>query len=111
HEADLRSQIAETSKDIKALEREKRRWKDEAFIEAQARKRFGYVMPGETSYMVIDENGDPLDSPDELADPEAPPVEIPDAWWDTAWGSIEAAGNPEKTRRANTPAQKIEPEQ
>ena len=28
----------------------------------QARERFGYVMPGETTYLVLDENGEPLES-------------------------------------------------
>lgn len=110
HTAELHAQIAETSEGISALEREKRRWKDEAYIEAQARLRFGYVMPGETSYMVIDENGDPLEATDELADPATVPVDVPPAWWDTFWGSLEAAGNPEKAQEENTPAQKIESE-
>ena len=41
-------------RDIKALEREKRRWADDEYVKAQARERFGWVMPGETSYQVID---------------------------------------------------------
>jgi hypothetical protein len=106
HTADLQAQIADTTKDIEALEREKRRWQDEAYVEAQARQRFGYVMPGETSYLVLDEKGEPLDSPDELADPETAPTVVPDAWWDTAWRSVEAAGNPEEHLKG--PARKIE---
>ena len=31
-------------------------------MQAQARARFGYLMPGETSYVVLDEDGDPLES-------------------------------------------------
>ncbi len=31
-------------------------------MQAQARERFGYLMPGETSYVVLDENGQPLES-------------------------------------------------
>ena len=36
----------------------------------QARERFGWVMPGETSYQVIDRDGKPLERGDELTDPE-----------------------------------------
>ena len=60
HIDDLRSQIATSQKDITALEREKGRWKDDAFVETQARERFGWVLPGETSYQVIDRDGKPL---------------------------------------------------
>ena len=62
HIDDLKAQIAQREADIDELEREKRRWHDPAYVEAQARDRFGYVMPGETSYVVLDEDGEPLES-------------------------------------------------
>ena len=49
HINDLRAQIDSSERDIKALEREKRRWQDDAYVETQARERFGWVMPGETA--------------------------------------------------------------
>ena len=58
HIADLKSQIAERSASISDLEREKLRWKDDAFLEQQARERFGFVFPGETSYQVLDSDGE-----------------------------------------------------
>ena len=58
--ADLKVQIAEREVNIDALEREKPRWNDPAYVQAQARARFGYLMPGQTSYVVIDADGDPL---------------------------------------------------
>src|SRR5688572_6777678 len=48
HIGDLKAQIAERETAINALEREKQRWQDPAFVKAQARARFGYLMPGET---------------------------------------------------------------
>ena len=46
------------------LEREKRRWHDPAYVAGRRpAQRFGYVMPGETSYVVLDEDGKPLDAP------------------------------------------------
>ena len=37
HINDLRAEIASSERDIKALEREKRRWQDDAYVENQAR--------------------------------------------------------------------------
>ena len=49
HSEDLETQIAQRESNIDELEREKRRWHDPAYVQAQARERFGYLMPGETS--------------------------------------------------------------
>ena len=68
HIGDLKDQIAAREAAIDDLEREKQRWHDPAFVEAQARDRFGYVMPGETSYVVLDEDGDPLEGDQTLPD-------------------------------------------
>ncbi len=34
-------------------------------------KRFGYLMPGETSYVVLDEHGNPIEPETELTDPDS----------------------------------------
>jgi cell division protein FtsB len=91
---DLRSQIAQTQAEIKDLKGEKRRYSDEAYIRQQARLRFGYVMPGEESFQALDENGQPIGSVEELAVPGNLPGQEPTAWYQTAWESVEAAGNP-----------------
>jgi cell division protein FtsB len=90
---DLKAQIATTSASIDDLELEKRRWKDDAYLEQQARARFGFVFPGETPYQVI-EDGQPLDSSETLHDPSTIVKTTPTPWWDTVWGSVELAGNP-----------------
>ena len=69
HIDDLKSQIAQRETNIDQLEREKRRWHDDAFVQAQARQRFGYLMPGETSYVVLGEDGKPLETQSTLTDP------------------------------------------
>ncbi len=71
HINDLHARIDSSQRDIKALEREKRRWQDDAYVETQARERFGWVMPGETGYQVIDRNGRPMERGDELTDPDS----------------------------------------
>ena len=53
-------------------------------------------MPGETAYVVLDEDGEPLEREGELTDPATVAVEPPTAWWSTAWESVEIAGNPPK---------------
>jgi cell division protein FtsB len=92
----LQHQIALREAKISDLEREKRRWQDPAYVRAQARE-LNYVMPGETSYVVLDEDGKALDQQSTLSDPESviAPKE-PTAWWSTAWKSVELAGNPPK---------------
>jgi cell division protein FtsB len=94
----LRAQIAETRADIDELEGEKKRWEDEAFVRQQARLRFGFVMPGEESFVALDENGDPIGAVEELPDPSEAPDTEPVAWYETAWESVEAAGNPEESK-------------
>jgi len=94
HIAELRAQVASSERDITALEREKRRWADDAYVEAQARERFGWVMPGETSYQVIDRDGKPLARSDELTDPDSVEEPVGDAWWEKVYGTVEAADHP-----------------
>jgi cell division protein FtsB len=90
----LKDEISQRESDIDKLEKEKRRFEDPPYIQKQARERFGYVMPGETSYVVLDENGEPLESESSLSDPAAVLHKTPRAWWTDAWASVELAGNP-----------------
>lgn len=94
HIGDLKAQIAERQANINDLEREKRRWDDPAFVKAQARERFGYVMPGETGFEVLGPDGKPLEPQATLSDPDEVIKVRPTAWWSTAWHSMELAGNP-----------------
>jgi cell division protein FtsB len=94
HIADLKAQIAERSASIDDLEREKRRWNDPAYVQAQARERFGYLMPGETSYVVLGEDGKPLESDTDLPDSSDVREREPEAWWGPVWESTQLAGDP-----------------
>ena len=97
HIAELESSIAESRTEIAALQREKQRWKDPAYVVAQARARFAFGFPGEVGFQVLDENGRPLDHEDSLTDP-AQEVEDPE-WWQETLSSLEAAGNPPEDKR------------
>lgn len=106
HINDLRAQIESSERDISALEREKRRWADPAYVETQARERFNWVLPGETSYQVIDRNGRPLERGDGLTDPDSVARQVPDPWWGKVYGTLEDADHPKK---APTPKTDITP--
>jgi cell division protein FtsB len=94
HIGDLRVQIAEREASIDDLEREKKRWDDPAYVKAQARARFGYLMPGESGFEVIGADGKPLEAQASLNDPDDVIKAVPKAWWTAAWESMEVAGNP-----------------
>lgn len=96
----LRADIAEKEASISDLEREMRRWEDPAYVTQEARE-LGYVMPGETSYVVLDEDGEPLEPAAELGDPDEVGPAVEPAFWEDAWASVLLAGNP--PRNSGTP--------
>jgi cell division protein FtsB len=100
---DLRSRIAASESDINRLEAEKARWDDPAYVRQQARARFGYLMPGQTSYVVIGEDGKPLAPQSRLSDPRTATSSTPTAWWTTEWRSMELAGNPPEVTTEKKP--------
>ena len=106
HISDLKVQIAQRESNIDQLEREKRRWHDPAYVAAQARARFGYLMPGETSYVVIGEDGRALEAETTLTDPATVDRRTPTAWWSEEWRSVELAGHPPKPQAP--PASRID---
>jgi len=87
HIADLRGQVAEGKDQVRALEEERARWSDPAYIRQQARERLHFVMPGETGYVVLggdEQQGDPERRRESADEPRQP-------WYDKLWGSVEAA--------------------
>lgn len=52
--AALRDHLAEQRADVAELQREQARWRDNAYVEQQARERLKFVMPGDKAYTVID---------------------------------------------------------
>ncbi len=99
----LRSQIASSESDIGRLQSEKAQWQDPAYVREQARARFGYLMPGQTSYVVIGQDGKPLAAQSTLSDPRTSTTSTPTAWWTTEWKSVELAGDPPVTKQKQKP--------
>ncbi len=93
--AAAQADIVQTQAAVDALGQAKLRWNDPDYVQAQARERFGWVLPGEVGYRVIDPDGDPLGAAAQLA--SLPPVsdQTGEDWYETVWQSIESAGTPE----------------
>lgn len=53
--ASLEAELAESEQQVLALEEQRERWKDPAFVETQARERLLFVYPGDITYLVIDD--------------------------------------------------------
>ncbi|WP_338144131.1 septum formation initiator family protein [Nocardioides turkmenicus] len=105
----LQTEIAQRKEHIKQLEEQTRRWEDPAYVQQQARERFGFVMPGETAYVALDENGERIQTEPELTDPKSVgSAEQPEAWWDDAWGSVLLAGDPPE-QTGEGPESEIDP--
>jgi hypothetical protein len=101
--AQLQHQIAASEDSITRLEQEKARWNDPAYVKEQARARFGYLMPGQTSYVVIGAGGKPLAAQATLSDPRTSPTSTPTAWRTTEWKSVQLAGDPPSSQTEPQP--------
>jgi cell division protein FtsB len=100
----LSAQIAAQRAQISALQAAKARWNDPAYIEAQARLRFGWVMPGERTYRVIGKDGKVLSAgTGQLLTslPGSASTQAP--WWDRTLNSLVQAGSTPPAKKAQKP--------
>ena len=102
----LQERIDVARGELVGLERERQRWHDEAYVAQQARERFGFVMPGEVAYQVIDRDGQPLEHSSRLSEPGMTAEEADPTWFQNLWESTRVAGQP---RLAPDPASRIAP--
>lgn len=91
--AQLRAQVAAAQARNDDLQADLDRWQDPAYVQAQARQRLSFVMPGEKAFRVVD----PQTVPDvEPAEKSGPSSALDDAgtgpWYQAVWASVEAAG-------------------
>jgi len=94
HLAGLRASIASSRSEVDRLAMERKRWQDPAYVRTIAHQRFGWVMPGEIGFQVLDANGKPLDPADTLSPPGSVTEATRPLWWQSAWGSVVRAGKP-----------------
>jgi cell division protein FtsB len=85
---DLRASTRASQAKVDALQAEKDRWADPAYVEAQARARLHYVMPGEVAFVVLHPNQPNLVQ----TLPKTPPAV--QAWYDALWTSLHGADQP-----------------
>ncbi|MBF0697245.1 septum formation initiator family protein, partial [Actinomyces bowdenii] len=99
---DVVNQLAEAKATSTALEQELAKWQDETFVRSQVRQRLGYVMPGETTYVVVGADG--LADGEGGGDTEQDSQRLP--WYETLRKSSRAAGGAEQTEVPTDPAQR-----
>jgi len=84
--ARLHADISATQARVDVLSALKARWADPAYVQAQARERLHFVLPGETAYVVL--------QPDHPAAPPTLPkqtAQVLPAWYDQLWSSVRGA--------------------
>ena len=89
--AALQQTVSDQQRDVEALTAQRERWNDRSYIVSQARDRLYYVMPGEVSYLVIN------DLPEPVADDSGQPVSeelgtTATDWVHTLFTSVMTAG-------------------
>ena len=107
--AELRAAVSQQEDEVQRLRDERERWNDETFIVTQARERLYYVMPGEVSYLVIDDRTEAAKA-DAAAAVSAEVTESKGDWMRTLLDSVMTAGlapastTPAPTAPAEVPA-------
>jgi cell division protein FtsB len=85
--AQQRAAAQQAQAQVDELLREKARWQDPAYVEAQARERLHYGFPGETPFASVD----PGASPAATATPQAQPGAVKQPWYDSLFESLDTA--------------------
>jgi hypothetical protein len=91
----LRAEVAQAEARGEDLQAELDRWSDPAYVEAQARSRLAFVMPGERALRVADPEIVPPDAAteDEAAGPVGGETDDPTRpWYARVWDSVQVAG-------------------
>jgi cell division protein FtsB len=109
HIAQLSTSIARSQAEVDRLTGETKRWRDPAYVQMMAHERFGWVLPGEIGFQVLDDNGKPLARTDTLAAPDTVHRATRPLWWQSAWGSVVVAGHQRDNRSVPPPATRIRP--
>lgn len=88
------AEIAQTQRRIDDLQDSVDRWQDDAYVRAQARDRLGWVMPGETSYVVIGPDGKQIAGTTSITSDRSLDRANAMVWWQRAWDTVVTADQP-----------------
>jgi cell division protein FtsB len=94
--AAVQQQIDDQQAQVDALGDQVARWEDPAYIEAQARERLDYAMPGEFSYKVVDDIGVTEAADDGAVSDEITTTDVD--WVQSMLGSVLIAGLTDQPR-------------
>lgn len=101
---EARANLSDARERVAVLEQELELWDDPLYVQAQARERLGYVMPGQTLYAVSDpEQGDSVDQLQARTDEANRLRRESTPFYVTMWDSVLVAGqvgvleNPQET--------------
>jgi cell division protein FtsB len=81
--AGLRADVEAAQDRVAALEVQKQRWDDPAFVAAEARRRLHFVLPGEVGFVTLGAQS-ATDGAAAAQNPQAP-------WYSSLWGALQAA--------------------
>lgn len=87
----LNKEVASQQQTVTALQREKDRWNNPAYVQQQARERLGFAKPGEKAYIVIDDRG----QKHQTSPQTGVPTDTKHAgrpWYGQLWESVVIAG-------------------
>lgn len=100
--SDLEAQVAWHTQRVADLKAAKARWKDPAYIEAQARARLHFVRPGEVGYVVLTD--EQTESPQTTQTRPMAGVPQGGPWWSAVWSTVEQAAAADAQARPEAPA-------
>jgi cell division protein FtsB len=89
---DLSASVAEQEADVDQLKDERERWNDRTFVTTQARDRLSYVMPGDVSFLVLNDTGATVDASPDTADVSTAIQDTEVDWVDSMFRSVMTAG-------------------
>ena len=90
---DAKARLSSVQEHNAELERELKLWKDDNYVKTQARKRLGYVMPGQTLYVVTDPSkGTATERLQKKVESVNRKRRAATPWYTTMWDSVKIAG-------------------
>ncbi len=95
--------VAQKQASIDSLEDQLQRWQDPNYVRSQARNRLGWVVPGETGFVVLDANGRPINGSSTVASAQPKDSKHELVWWEKLTDSIAAADAPAQQALSGSP--------
>jgi hypothetical protein len=91
HIGHLRETVMTQRERVAELEASRARWQDPAYVQAQARERLFFVLPGETQYVVLEPEGPQVPGVVMGATPAEAAAALEQPWFSRLWLSVEGA--------------------